>query len=151
MLDRVLGTAIGIKLVYGCLLGCFLFFTAFVYTSEVPETAALPDQELALRGKHIWQEKNCSACHQFYGLGGYLGPDVTNVMSAKGKGEGYVRAILENGTATMPDFNLSVKDIDALVAYLIESDRSGKSGREHFEKDYFGQIHLKDQTNIPQQ
>ncbi|MBC5774729.1 cytochrome c [Pontibacter sp. KCTC 32443] len=143
MLDRILGTAIGIKCIYGCLFICFLFFTAFVYTAEVPDTAPLPQQELALQGKHIWQKHNCSACHQFYGLGGYIGPDVTNVMSAKGKGESYVRAVLQNGTATMPDFNLSVKDVDALVAFLIEADKTGKSGREHFLADNFGQIHPK--------
>jgi len=148
MPDRVLST--GIKLIYSCLFICFLFFTAFVYTSEVPETTDLPNQELALQGKHIWQEKNCGACHQFYGLGGYIGPDVTNVLSAKGKGETYVRAILAHGTATMPDFNLSPKEIDALVAYLSDADKTGKAGREHFETDNFGQIHPKNQ-NTPLQ
>ena len=146
MSDHVLG--VRIKLIYSCLLGCFLFFTAFVYTSEVPETADLPNQELALRGKHIWQEKNCSACHQFYGLGGYIGPDVTNVMSANGKGETYVRAILAHGTATMPDFNLSPEEINALVAYLADADKTGNVGREHFTIDNFGQIHPKTATKI---
>lgn len=149
MIDRLLATASGIKLIYGCLFICFLFFTVFVYTSDVPEPAPLPEQELALQGKHIWQEKNCAACHQFYGLGGYLGPDVTNVLSAKGKGEPYVRAILTNGTATMPNFNLSPKEIDALVAFLIHADKTGKSGREHFQSDSYGQIHPTNKTAQP--
>jgi nitric oxide reductase subunit C len=143
MLDRILGSAFGIKLIYGCLFIAFLFFTAFVYTSDIPDAAPLPEQELVLQGKYLWQEHNCSSCHQLYGLGGYIGPDVTNVISAKSKGEPYVRAILKQGTATMPDFNLTVKDIDALVAYLAHADRTGKAGRVHFTTDQFGQIHPK--------
>lgn len=143
MLDRIMGSAFGIKMIYSCLFICFLFFTAFVYTSEVPDITPLPQQELALQGKHIWQNQNCSACHQFYGLGGYIGPDLTNVMSDKGKGEPYVRSILTHGTATMPDFKLTIKDIDALVAFLTAADKTGKSGRQHFLTDSFGQIHPK--------
>ncbi|NDK55790.1 c-type cytochrome [Pontibacter fetidus] len=143
MADRIISTSFGIKLIYGSLFVCFLFFTAFVYTSQVPDTTSLPTRELALQGKHIWQKQNCGACHQFYGLGGYIGPDVTNVISAKGKGETYVRAILTHGTATMPNFNLTLKDIDALVAFLQEADKTGKSERHHFMADTYGQIHPK--------
>jgi nitric oxide reductase subunit C len=143
MLDRALGTAFAIKCIYISLFVCFLFFTAFVYTSDVPGTAPLPEQELALQGKHIWQQQNCGACHQFYGLGGYIGPDITNVMSEKGKGETYVRSILAHGTATMPDFKLSLQDTNVLIAYLRAADKTGKSKREHFRIDYYGQIHPK--------
>ncbi len=147
MLKRAFGTATGIKLIFGCLFISFLFFTAFVYTSEVPETVSPAEQELALKGKHLWQQNNCSACHQLYGLGGYLGPDVTNVMSAKGKGELYVRAILQHGTATMPDFKLKPDEIQALVVFLKDADKSGKADRSHFRTDPYGQIH---QTNTSQ-
>ncbi|HEY4652334.1 MAG TPA: cytochrome c [Pontibacter sp.] len=143
MLDRVFGSAFGIKLIYGCLFVCFLFFSVFVYTAEVPGHAPLPEQELTLEGKKLWQQHNCAACHQFYGLGGYIGPDVTNTISERGKGEAYVRAMLQHGTATMPDFKLSPTDIDALTAYLTHADKTGKSSREHFLTDVFGQIHPK--------
>jgi len=42
--------------------------------------------EKALQGQQLWQQNNCFSCHQIYGLGGYLGPDLTNVYSQRGKG-----------------------------------------------------------------
>ncbi len=36
------------------------------------------------KGKLLFQEYNCISCHQLYGLGGYMGPDLTNVISAIG-------------------------------------------------------------------
>ena len=63
-------------------------------------------------GKMIWQQYNCTACHQVYGLGGYLGPDLTNTFSLKGPE--YIAAFLKSGTVTMPDFHLKENEIDAL-------------------------------------
>ncbi|WP_242929222.1 c-type cytochrome [Pontibacter vulgaris] len=149
MLNHVFGNTTGIKITYFSLFSCFLLFTGFIYTSEVPQTILKNEQhELAVKGKQLWQKHNCVACHQFYGLGGYIGPDVTNVLSATGKGEPYVRAILQNGTATMPDFKLQQHEIDALVGFLKEADATGKSGREHFSIDATGQIQNTPQTNI---
>ena len=43
----------------------------------------------AITGKVLYQKYNCTACHQIYGLGGFLGPDLTIVVSQQGKGEAY--------------------------------------------------------------
>ncbi len=32
----------------------------------------------AIKGKQIWLQNNCQTCHQIYGFGGFLGPDLTN-------------------------------------------------------------------------
>ena len=72
----------------------------------------------ALTGKILFQKHNCTACHQLYGLGGYLGPELTTVMSQPGKGEAYVKAILKSGTARMPDFHLGEQEINSLVDFL---------------------------------
>ena len=58
----------------------------------------------------VWQKYNCQSCHQLYGLGGYLGPDLTNVYSAKGKGELFIKAFLHAGTKQMPSFDLSKEE-----------------------------------------
>ena len=70
----------------------------------------------ARSGQQLFQESNCIACHQFYGLGGYMGPDLTNVIS--NRGEAYSRAFISAGTASMPNFGLNQEEVTALVAFL---------------------------------
>ncbi len=77
------------------------------------------------KGKEIWQQKNCNACHQIYGLGGFLGPDLTNVYSQRS--EAYIKAFLQNGTLVMPKFNLSESDMNYLISFLKNIDASGSS------------------------
>lgn len=69
-------------------------------------------------GKQIYQEYNCQSCHQLFGLGGYLGPELTTVISDKNRGELYARILLENGAIRMPNFHLSPKQVNALIDYL---------------------------------
>lgn len=79
------------------------------------------------------------ACHQVFGLGGYLGPDLTNVYSRRD--EAYIRAFLQHGSAVMPDFQLSDNDMEALVAYLQILDQSGKADPRSFKIQPNGTIH----------
>jgi nitric oxide reductase subunit C len=92
----------------------------------------------AANGKWLWQKYNCTACHQVYGLGGYLGPDLTNVYSEKGPQ--YIRAFLQAGTTVMPDFRLSDADMNALTAYLKAIDASGKADPRTFTINNEGSI-----------
>lgn len=94
----------------------------------------------AQKGKLLFQKYNCTACHQLYGLGGYMGPDLTNVMSKEGIGEMYVRAFLQNGTQRMPNFNFSEDEIKSLVGYLKYVDKTGISPVKNFEINYDGTI-----------
>lgn len=77
-----------------------------------------PQQALIDEGKQLYQQYNCAACHQLYGLGGYLGPELTTAYSDKGRGEGYMRALLISGGQRMPNFHFSNTQVDALIAYL---------------------------------
>lgn len=52
------------------------------------------------------------------GLGGYMGPDLTNVISSPDKGENYAKAFLLSGTERMPKFPMSNTEIEALIDYL---------------------------------
>ena len=79
----------------------------------------------ALRGQTLWQKNNCAACHQFYGLGGYLGPDLTNVASAPGKGPKYIKAMLSAGVGAMPVFNFSPDEQASIIAFLSHVDKTG--------------------------
>lgn len=91
-----------------------------------PNHKPLPD-DITMRGKLIYQKYNCQSCHQIYGLGGYLGPDLTNVISAEGKGENLVRIMVSEGVRQMPSFELDQDEMDALIAFLKNVDSSGVS------------------------
>jgi nitric oxide reductase subunit C len=97
------------------LFSLFLIYTAIVYTSG---TEGLSMNSKATEGKLLYQKYNCTSCHQLYGLGGYLGPELTTILSEPGR-EIYCRAILKTGTQRMPDFHLNEKEIDNVIEFLI--------------------------------
>ncbi len=118
------------------LLTMFICYSFYLY-SALPVKHATPGKD-AISGKFIWQKNNCNACHQVYGLGGYLGPDITNVYSAKGPA--YIQAFLKNGTTIMPDFHLTEREIKDLTAFLKNMDATGKSDPKTFTLKYDGTI-----------
>lgn len=111
-------------LIISILLTLFIVFNGFVYTSNENENPVKLTEQ-ALHGQKLWQGNNCWSCHQTYGLGGYLGPDLTNVYSAENKGPMYIKAFLNSGVKTMPQFNFSETEKEALVSYLKFVDSTG--------------------------
>ena len=106
------------------LLSAFLVYNLIVYTQKSASSAPIMSSK-ALEGEKIWQENNCTACHQLYGLGGYLGPDLTNVISHPQKGDTYVKAFLNSGVNSMPKFDFSEIEKDKLVEFLSHVDQTG--------------------------
>ena len=88
------------------------------------------DVNEAAQGRLVWQKYNCQTCHQLYGLGGYLGPDLTNVYSSKG--DTIIRAMLATGSASMPSFNLSNAELNSLIAFFKQTDASGQADYKSF-------------------
>lgn len=107
------------------LFAAFIVYSMYVYTAgtQAPQAFAFNGEVKA--GQRLFQENNCTACHQLYGLGGYMGPDLTNVISATGKGPLYAAVFIRNGTGKMPNFHLTDKEVDALVAFLKYVDVAG--------------------------
>lgn len=110
------------KLLLASLLASFCGQTALVYLDDT----AGPGQRLseqAVQGRRLWHQHNCQACHQIYGFGGFLGPDLTNA------GPRLTRARLDEvltvGNSQMPAFHLDSPAIDAIEAYLLELDQTG--------------------------
>jgi nitric oxide reductase subunit C len=93
--------------------------------------------ENAKKGQLLYQKYNCTACHQLYGLGGYMGPDLTNVMS---KGEPYTKVFLQYGTQRMPNFHLSDEELSSIIAFLNYTDKTGTSPIKHFDINRDGTI-----------
>lgn len=118
------------------LLSVFCGYNYCIY-KESDDKAALELSPTALQGQALWQQHNCNSCHQLYGLGGYLGPDLTNAFSDKTKGPAYIKAMLNAGRRSMPVFDFSESEKEALVAYLKAVDQTG----------YFPDYHAKISPN----
>jgi nitric oxide reductase subunit C len=105
------------------LIVCFAGYSGWVYTGATGHSDRNPVlSDAAVRGKLVFQSKNCASCHQLYGLGGYLGPDLTTSISRKSPD--YCRAIIMAGTLRMPNLKLTREETEALIEYLTYVDRS---------------------------
>ncbi|HNB80636.1 MAG TPA: cytochrome c [Chitinophagaceae bacterium] len=107
----------------------FLCFSLSLYLKPYFDSSSRMNNE-AMQGHLVWQQHNCQSCHQLYGLGGYLGPDLTNVFSKRG--EVVIKAILEQGTKQMPAFRLSKQEYSQLILFLKAVDQSGDADPRHF-------------------
>ncbi len=105
------------------LLAFAAFWSALAYTDPGPPAAAAPP-EGAVAGKRVWLRENCQACHQIYGLGGYLGPDLTRVADRRGRD--YMAVIIREGRGEMPRLDLPPGDVERLIEYLEYVGRTGR-------------------------
>jgi len=110
--------------VIAILLTVFAVYNFFIYTST-NQMIPIKLSTKAIKGQQLWQKNNCWSCHQIYGLGGYLGPDLTNIYSDTLKGPSYIKAFLNSGIKSMPKFNFSDKESEAIIAYLKTIDSTG--------------------------
>ncbi len=111
-------------LILSVLIASFSVYNYSIYTAK-SDFGTIHLSKNAQFGEKLWLKNNCNSCHQLYGLGGYLGPDLTNVYSAKGKGEIYMKAMMNSGIKVMPKFNLSENEKNNLVQFLKEVDQTG--------------------------
>lgn len=122
--------------IFSLLSVAFIGYSAVLYTS-IPEEEQ-PAGPLAQQGKILWQQKNCTSCHQLYGLGGHLGFDLTNVAAIRS--DEYIRAFLQAGTQVMPDFHLNEEEIRAFIEFFKYTNTTGKSDPKLFSKNTDGTI-----------
>jgi len=105
------------KLLMTVLVACFLIQTALVYTDRKAE----PLSGQALQGRRLWHENACQVCHQLYGQGGFLGPDLTNAASRVDPAR--LTALLTVGSGQMPAFGFGDDQIAQIAAFLGAMDR----------------------------
>ncbi|MCB0803914.1 MAG: cytochrome c [Bacteroidetes bacterium] len=124
----------------------FLFVLFIIYSFSVYFSGTTYDKGIshftteAKLGKKLFQEKNCISCHQIYGLGGYMGPELTNIISYRDNDESIARAFLKGGTAKMPNFQLNDEEIDALISYLKYIDKAGNYPPKAYEITPYGTV-----------
>lgn len=124
------------RAIFVTLCAAFIPYSAYVYTRGTEVSHLDPMSNPARQGQMLYQKHNCVACHQLYGLGGYMGPDLTNVVS--NKGTAYARAFLMSGTQRMPNFHLNESELDAMVAYLEFVDATGRYPANSYEINWYG-------------
>ena len=103
------------------LLASFAGQTLLVYTDG---GAGEPLSPTAQRGRRLWHQNNCQVCHQLYGFGGFLGPDLTN--AAVHVTPERLEDLLTNGSEIMPAYEMSPGNVDAVGAFLAAIDRTGR-------------------------
>ncbi|MFQ5564781.1 MAG: c-type cytochrome [Paracoccaceae bacterium] len=74
-------------------------------------------------GAEVWRSENCIACHAIYGLGGHIGPDLTNTVSRLGP-DGVATKVAGGGRA-MPAIVLDEEAAASLIAWLSYIDATG--------------------------
>ncbi len=120
-----------------------MVYNIFLYTKPISASPVQYLSDNALKGETLWQENNCIACHQFYGLGGYLGPDLTNIISNPKKGADYAKAFFNSGIKSMPKFNFSEKEKKLLASFLKEVDQTGFYPNRDVEFENSGWVTIK--------
>jgi nitric oxide reductase subunit C len=127
--------------VYVILCAMFLTYSFTIYLAPINRNDYTRFNKInASDGRLVWQKYNCQSCHQLYGLGGYLGPDLTNIISQPNKGENLVRAMLKVGTKQMPAFDLSRNETNLLIEFLKSADVSGDADARSFKINKAGMI-----------
>ena len=113
---------------YGGALFFALIFLGLTYRNEtdIPKRdrrEMLANPQVAL-GKKLWETNNCIGCHTLLGEGAYFAPELGNVVVRLGSKEA-VKAFIQGrppegiaGRRSMPQFNFSDKDLDALADFL---------------------------------
>jgi nitric oxide reductase subunit C len=123
-----------IKIVaFSSLFVAYLVYSIIVYTmgTEKNIVVSAEEQVKIKNGSHLFQQYNCTACHQLYGLGGYLGPELTTAYSDPARGALYMKAFLKAGGPRMPNFHFKDDDVNALISFLKYVDTTAITYKSH--------------------
>ncbi len=112
-------------LTFSAIVCAFFVQGFFVYSNY-----AYPKEQISLSdqgklGMQIFRANNCQSCHQIHGFGGFLGPDLTNVSRRSSETE--LTEVLINGRMQMPAFKFSAEDIQSLLAFFNDLNKTGNA------------------------
>ena len=105
------------KALLAVLVASFAFQTGLVYSDDVDIRLS----EDAVEGRKLFHDGSCQVCHQLWGQGGFLGPDLTNAASRVD--ETRLASLMTVGSGQMPAFGYSAEQIGYVRAFLEEIDR----------------------------
>lgn len=127
-MSQVFTKAMARNIFYGGSVFFILLFLALTFDTS----KALPERdnranltEKVAHGKAVWEENNCLGCHTLLGEGAYYAPELGNVYKRFGESKEAIKAFIASrpaegipGRRSMPQFNLSEEDLDALAEFL---------------------------------
>ena len=86
--------------------------------------------EQVVLGKTVWEDNNCIGCHTLLGEGAYFAPELGNVYLRYGESREAIKAFIQYrpaqgipGRRSMPQFNLTEEELDAVVEFLVYSSQ----------------------------
>lgn len=113
---------------YGGAVFFFLLFLALTYDShqQFPQRDNRENlTPVVAKGKAVWEENNCIGCHTLLGEGAYFAPELGNVYQRFGNSKEAIIAFIKSrpvdgieGRRSMPQFNLSDEELEALAEFL---------------------------------
>ena len=110
---------------YGGTVFFVLVFAALILHTEtkIPERSKAAEITPAVvRGKHIWETRNCIGCHTLLGEGAYFAPELGTVYTRRGPE--FIKAWMQAmptgapGRRQMPQFHLNDEQLNDLVEFL---------------------------------
>lgn len=110
---------------YGGTVFFVLLFAVLILDTEsrIPERSKAAEITPAVvRGKHLWETRNCIGCHTLLGEGAYFAPELGNVY--KRRGPDFIKAWIKSqptgtpGRRQMPNFNFTEAQLDDMVEFL---------------------------------
>ena len=110
---------------YGGTIFFVLLFAALIFDTEqrIPERSKAAEITPAVvRGKHLWETRNCIGCHTLLGEGAYFAPELGNVYQRRGPD--FIKAWIKSqptgapGRRQMPQFNFTEAQLDDMVEFL---------------------------------
>lgn len=116
-----------------------LFFNVLVAITVVLSAGSTKATTENDYGVGVWRSNNCVACHSIYGLGGHIGPDLTNTFRKGGKE--YIDNVLKYGLLNMPKLDLTESERKKLITYLEHINSLGKYPLKSITDNPFGKNH----------
>jgi nitric oxide reductase subunit C len=112
--------------------GGSVFFILLFLALSFDTSQALPKRDnrqnitpQVAHGKKLWEENNCIGCHTLLGEGAYFAPELGNVYVRFGNNKEAIKGFIKSrpaegvpGRRSMPQFNFSDEQLDALAEFL---------------------------------
>ena len=137
-MSRVFTKSMARNIFYGG--GMFFFLLFLVLTFDTINTLPKRDNRTAItpvvaKGKLLWEENDCIGCHTLLGEGACFAPELGNIYTRYGNSKEAIKGFIMSrpkdgipGRRSMPQFNFSDAELDALadfLKYVSEIDTAG--------------------------
>ena len=110
---------------YGGSVFFILVFAGLIFDSErkIPQRSNAQNlTESVIKGKKLWETRNCIGCHTLLGEGAYFAPELGNVYQRRGGDfiKAWIKAQPTNapGRRQMPQFNFTEAQLNDMVEFL---------------------------------